>query len=68
MEAQMHSECLQDVDFPFPFTGRRYAKGEKFVYPIVWVFLPFLFFAFLSFREGLVLLDDGVWECEKGGV
>ncbi|KAL8926660.1 MAG: hypothetical protein Q9208_002734 [Pyrenodesmia sp. 3 TL-2023] len=33
MEAQMHSEALVDVDFPFPFTGKTYRKGEKFVYP-----------------------------------
>ena len=33
MEAQMHTEALVDIDFPFPFTGKNYKKGEKFVYP-----------------------------------
>lgn len=35
MEAQMHSEAKIDVNFPFPFTGKTYAKGEKFTYPIM---------------------------------
>ena len=35
MEAQMHSEAQVDMDFPFPFTGKMYKKGEKFLYPIM---------------------------------
>lgn len=35
MEAQMHSEAQVDLDFPFPFTGKTYKKGEKFVYHVM---------------------------------
>lgn len=35
MEAQMHSEAMQDIDFPFAFTGKTYKKGEKFIYPLM---------------------------------
>ena len=35
MEAWMRSEALVEIDFPFPFTGKKYKKGEKFTYPIM---------------------------------
>ena len=35
MEAKMDSEALVDIESPFPFTGKTYKKGERFVYPIV---------------------------------
>lgn len=33
MEAKMDSEALVDIESPFPFTGKTYKKGERFVYP-----------------------------------
>ena len=50
MEAQMHSQAMQDIDFPFPFTGKTYKKGEKFVYPLMYV-LFFLRAGFLQSRK-----------------
>ena len=35
MEALVRCEALVDMDFPFPFTGKTYKKGEKFTYPIM---------------------------------
>ncbi|KAL9585334.1 MAG: hypothetical protein Q9212_001593 [Teloschistes hypoglaucus] len=35
MEAQMHSEVMQDAPFVFPFTGKTYKAGDKFVYPAI---------------------------------
>ena len=35
MEAQMDFEVKIDVNFSFSFTGKTYAKGEKFIYPII---------------------------------
>lgn len=32
MEAKVDTEILQDMPFPFPFTGKTYVKGDKFVY------------------------------------
>jgi len=50
MEAKMDSEALVDIDSPFPFTGKTYKKGEKFVYPIMYAQTS------LSFRLG-----DRIW-------
>ena len=30
MEAVARTEVLEDLPFPFPFTGKTYVKGEKF--------------------------------------
>ncbi|KAK7702706.1 hypothetical protein SLS57_011257 [Botryosphaeria dothidea] len=35
LEAKGHIEMLQDLPFPFPFDGKTYKKGDKFVYPII---------------------------------
>lgn len=35
MEAKMDSIALVDIESPFPFTGKTYKKGDRFVYPIV---------------------------------
>ncbi|ERF73024.1 hypothetical protein EPUS_07118 [Endocarpon pusillum Z07020] len=35
MEACVRTEALVEIDFPFPFTGKTYKKGEKFTYPII---------------------------------
>lgn len=35
MEALMRCEAMEDIDFPFPFTGKKYKKGEKFTYPMM---------------------------------
>lgn len=37
LEAKGHIEMLQDLPFPFPFDGKTYKKGDKFVYPIMYV-------------------------------
>ncbi|KAI9765800.1 MAG: hypothetical protein M1840_007082 [Geoglossum simile] len=35
IENKMHVEVLKDIDFPFPFDGATYKKGDSFVYPII---------------------------------
>lgn len=35
MEAKSFVQIAQDIDSPFPFTGKTYKKGDPFVYELV---------------------------------